>query len=487
MNIFLSLSAAPGITANKLVVAIYDSSAPTVVVASQVFNAPHSAPVNVAFTGLSPIIYIINTWESTDGSASGVLRHSFIATPESQNTVSRADLFITAGVTTGFNAGATQYIDTSLVDWVYTVEQRGVGSLVIGTDIQIFSTGGWAFINGYVVQGGEVFVMHFQPTISIQSGLTSQVAGALYTDELLVTATITLDSTSLGKVVRLASTSATAFNVTLPPSSSSPNMKQICFLSQGGAHTMVNIVANGSDTINFLGQNLTSLALAQNEEIELYNYSGTWRVKSESTNLKSVGELLYSLSKLVPNTLVCDGRSLSRAQYPRLWNFINTKLDSSLIVSEATWNLQDSTVGSETYLLYPNKIKFSTGDGSTTFRLPVLVASTAFGALDNTSAPRTIGGFLRGIDDTKRMPGTLQVDGVGNYRADIPGIEVRLATATNPNNAVLALGLTSSSLVVNYGNTVISGALIQGKNGTSSRINYETTVMNIGAYALIKY
>lgn len=486
MNIFLSLSAAPGITANKLVVAIYDSSAPSTVVASQVFNAPHTAPVNVSFTGLSPIIYLVKTWESTDGSASGVLRHSFIATPESQNTVSRVDLFITAGVTTGFNAGDTQYIDTSLVDWAYTVEQRGVGSLVVGTDIQIFLTGGWAFINGYVIQGGEVFVMHFQPTISIQSGLTSQVAGALYTDEVLVTATITLDSTSLGKVARLASTSATAFDVTLPPSSSSPNMKQICFLSEGGAHTMVNIIANGSDTINFLGQNLTRISLAQNEEIELYNYNGTWRVKSEMSNLKSVGELLYSLSKLIPNTLVCDGRSLSRAQYPRLWNFINTKLDSSLIVSEATWNLQDSTVGSETYLLYPNKIKFSTGDGTTTFRLPVLVASTAFGAKDNSSVARTIGGFLRGIDDSVRMPGTLQVDGVGNFKSDIDGKIFQFHYSGLAGEGFTGLG-TSPGGITPIGNNTVANTLFTGKNATSSRINYETTVMNIGAYALIKY
>ena len=187
MNIFLSLSAAPGITSNKLVIAVYDSSAPTAVVALQSFNAPHSAPINVEFTGLDPVIYIVKTFESTDGTPSGVLRHQFIATPENENAVSREDLFITAGVTSGFNAGATEYIDTTLGGWNYTVEQRGVGSLVPGIDIQLLTSGGWQFINGYVIQGGEVFIHHFQPTITVQAGSTSQVAGKVYSDEVTIT------------------------------------------------------------------------------------------------------------------------------------------------------------------------------------------------------------------------------------------------------------------------------------------------------------
>ena len=487
MNIFLSLSAAPGIASNKLVVAIYDSSAPSTVVASQVFNAPHIAPVNIEFTNLDPLIYIIKTWESPDGSASGVLRHSFIATPESQNTVSREDLFITAGPTTGFNGGDNQYIDTSLAQWNYTVEQRGVGSLKPGIDIQIFATGGWGFINGYVIQDQETFVMHFQATITIQSGVTSQIAGRLYADEVTVAATTVLDATYLGKVIKLASTSAAVFDVTLPPSNTSPNMKQICFMSEGGAHKMVNIKASGSDTISCLGQNLTSVSLAQDEEIEMYNYNGTWRIKSPVDFFKMVGELVYSMSKLIPNTLLCDGRILSRAQYPRLWNFINTKLDPSLLISETAWNLQDSTVGSETYLLYPNKIKFSTGDGTTTFRLPVLVASTAFGAKDDSNNPRTIGGFLRGIDDTQRMPGTIQVDGVGNFKASIEGPTFQFHYSGNAGEKFTGLGTAPGGITPIDTANAISGKLFKGSNAASNRINYETTVMNVGAYLALRY
>ena len=480
MNIFLSLSAAPGITSNYLVVAVYDSSAPTAVVASQVFNAPHSAPVNVEFTGLDPVIYIVKTFESTDGTPSGVLRHQFIATPENENAVSREDLFITAGVTSGFNAGATEYVDTTLGGWNYTVEQRGVGSLVPGIDIQLLTSGGWQFINGYEVQGGEVFIHHFQPTITVQAGSTSQVAGKVYSDEVTITGDVTLDATYLGKVLRLQGATA-LLNVTLPPSGVSPNMKLTDFMSEGGSHIMVNLIASGSDTIEWIGQGLASIALGQGEELEMYNYNGVWRIKSPAEFLKNVGELIYSFSKLIPNTLVCNGQELSRTQYPRLWDWISTKIDASLLVSDSTWALQDTTTTSPTYGLYPNKVKFSTGNGTTTFRLPVLCSSTQFGAKDNSNNPFPINGFLRAVDDSVRMPGTFEFDAVGNFKSSISG---KIIQKSGTSNRIIALGSISD---LDLGSTSVDGVLFNGKNAVTNNPNYETRPFNIGSYLLIRY
>jgi len=486
MNIFLSLSAAPGITSNKLVVAVYDSSAPSTVVASQVFNAPHSSPVNVSFTGLSPIIYIVKTWESTDGSASGVLRHSFIATPENDNAVSRADLMITADTTSGFASNQNQYIDTSLAGWNYTVTQRGVGDLVPGVDIQKFLSGGWQFINGYVIQPGEVFTLRFQPTITVQSGLTSQSAGQLFSDEVTVTADITMDATYLGKVIKGAATSAIALNLTLPTSASSANMKMIRIMSEGGAHTMINIKTQGSDVLTCLGASLSVISIAQDESVDLYNYNGNWRVNPNGDFLKMVGELVYSFSKLIPNTLVCNGQTLLRAQYPRLWNWIQNNLDSSLLISDANWNLQDTTTSSPTYGLYPGKVKFSSGDGTTTFRLPVLGASTAFGAKNDSLAAITIGGFLRGVDDTQRLPGTVQVDGVGNFSADITGKIFQFHYSGLSGEGFTGLG-TSPGGITPIGNNTVANVLFGGKNPVTNVKNYETRPFNIGAYLLIRY
>ena len=480
MNIFLSLSAAPGITSNKLVVAVYDSSAPSTVVQSQVFNAPHSAPVNVEFTGLNPVIYLVKTWESTDGSASGVLRHSFIATPENDNATSRVDLMITADSTSGFASGQNQYIDTSLSGWNYAVSQRGVGDLIPGVDIQIFLSGGWGFINGYIIQPGEVFTHRFQPTITVQAGATSQIAGQLFTDELTVTADITMDATYLGKVVKGASASATVLNFTLPASASAANMKQVRIMSEGGAHTMINIKTQGSDVLTCLGQSLTVISIAQDESVDLYNYNGNWRVTPSGDFLKMVGEFVYSFSKLIPNTLVCNGQLLLRSQYPRLWNWISTKLDSSLLISESNWGLQDSTISSPTYGLYTNKAKFSSGDGTTTFRLPVLCASGQIGT-------NVVGGFLRGIDDTVRMPGTMQVDGVGNFKAIIPGKIFQCHYSGLAGEQFIALGAASGGLTPIGNSNVTTGSPIAGADPITGTANNETRPFNTGAYILIRY
>lgn len=486
MNIFLSLSPAPGITSNYLVVALYDASAPLAVVASQSFPAPHASPQNIEFTNLDPIVYIVITYESTDGTPSGVIRHQFIATPENQNSASRTDLFVTADATPGFTSGQNAYIDTTLSGWNYTVEQRGVGALVPGTDINILSSGGWQFINGYIIQPGEVFVMRFQPTITAQSSVSSTSSGKVYSDEIIVTGNIALDSSYLGKVVRCQGINP-SFTITLPPSASSPNMKLIQFISEGGSHTMVNVATNGSDSFQWLGKTLTTLSLAQSEMIEMYNYNGIWRIKSSDGNFKTVGEIVSNFSKLEQNTLICNGQLISRTQYPRLWNWIQTALDPSLLVTDSQWGFQDTSTSSSTYGLYINKGKFSTGDGSTTFRLPVLAASTQFGAGGVT--PFTIGGYLRGIDDSVRMPGTVEADKVGNFLALITkAFNARLLTTTNVPNNVLILGKTTDSQVIDYGNySNLSPVAFSGQNQNSKTNNNETSPFNIGVYLCIKY
>ena len=359
------------------------------------------------FTGLNPVIYLVKTWESTDGSASGVLRHSFIATPENDNATSRVDLMITADSTSGFASGQNQYIDTSLSGWNYAVSQRGVGDLIPGVDIQIFLSGGWGFINGYIIQPGEVFTHRFQPTITVQAGATSQIAGQLFTDELTVTADITMDATYLGKVVKGASASATVLNFTLPASASAANMKQVRIMSEGGAHTMINIKTQGSDVLTCLGQSLT-------------------------------------------------------------------------VISESNWGLQDSTISSPTYGLYTNKAKFSSGDGTTTFRLPVLCASGQIGT-------NVVGGFLRGIDDTVRMPGTMQVDGVGNFKAIIPGKIFQCHYSGLAGEQFIALGAASGGLTPIGNSNVTTGSPIAGADPITGTANNETRPFNTGAYILIRY
>jgi hypothetical protein len=52
MDINLSISAAPGITTDYLVAAIYEATAPATLVQSQGFAAPHTTPQNISFVNV---------------------------------------------------------------------------------------------------------------------------------------------------------------------------------------------------------------------------------------------------------------------------------------------------------------------------------------------------------------------------------------------------------------------------------------------------
>lgn len=96
-----------------------------------------------------------------------------------------------------------------------------------------------------------------------------------------------------------------------------------------------------------------------------------------------VGQIAFFPTNAAPNSwLKANGALLSRSAYPALWTFANA---SGNIVSDATWTATNGPIGS-----------FSTGDGSTTFRIPDLR-----------------GEFLRGWDDARgvdsgRAIGTFQ-------------------------------------------------------------------------------
>lgn len=79
-----------------------------------------------------------------------------------------------------------------------------------------------------------------------------------------------------------------------------------------------------------------------------------------------VGYITPFLQSTAPDGwLSCSGAEVSRAAYPDLWNYIN---GSSLLISESDWQAKN-TSGEKNIGWY------SSGDGTTTFRLPRIVGS----------------------------------------------------------------------------------------------------------------
>ena len=417
MNINLSMSAAPSIPTNYLVVAIYQANAPGTLIASQSFPAPHTAIQNITFSNVQPVVHIVIIYENVTNAPGGTIRNQFIYNPTFQNAITRVDAYLTVGITSGLVAGATTYTDASLIGWTIDIERRGYGTMFPGSDYTFNPLTGLITLTGVSdsFQVGENFTIRFQPQITTISP-NLQVSG-LFTTVEVQTANITLAAADMSKLQSIQG-AADHLTITLPLLSTVADFNMLPFTSEGGVHINATILAQGTDQIKYLKSSRSSLIMGQSEELWLYKANGVWNVAFAQGNFKSVGEIVHSYLLTEENCLLCDGSSLSRLTYPRLWAYAQS-LDASMLVSDTNWSNPALNL----------KAMFSTGDGSTTFRLPLLYS------VNGTAG----GGFLRGVDGATRkagvyqdqdiQPHTHQVGTTGNQSSVDPGRSMQRSSA----------------------------------------------------------
>jgi hypothetical protein len=432
----------------------------------------------VDFLNLQDQTYLVKTFISPtaswhDGTQIG---SDFYAYPGKTNTsVIKDDLWIIAGTTPGFPSEANGYDDPSLVDWVYSVELRGMGTLQPGVDIEILAGGGFRWINGYTIQTGEIYVIKYQPQVtSTQGGGSSNPKGKLFDTEITITTDTTLSQTAIGKIINLQGVNP-YFAVTLPDINTVIDGQLTTFLSNGGSHIMVGIV--GLTTKSF--GRVANVYLAQSESVTIYKSGSAWKIWNADFNYKEIGDIFYSFTQLNDNCIPCDGRLLLRASYPRLWEWISI-LPNYMLWSDENW-LTQNIDGS-----YPNVGGFSTGNGTTTFRVPLLM-NTHDGSNNFVSS-----GFLRatGIPSCTEIsgingfgyPSLMVKDAVGNFHVDITGAVFK--APTNTSNQITVLDSS-----VNFGNKTLQNKLYQGKelvNGTYVLAN-ETRPSYTALYLMMRY
>jgi microcystin-dependent protein len=170
--------------------------------------------------------------------------------------------------------------------------------------------------------------------------------------------------------------------------------------------------------------------------------SGNWVIESytPASGLSMVGQIAFFPANAAPGGwLKCSGALVSRATYPALWAFANA---SGNIVSDAAWSSAPFPSGS-----------FSTGDGSTTFRIPDLRGEFVRGWDDGRGADsgRTIGSYQADalqnhthevFDRINAGAGEPTVNGVNSGGSDITRtttnpVTGRTAAETRPRNVAL--------------------------------------------------
>ena len=89
-----------------------------------------------------------------------------------------------------------------------------------------------------------------------------------------------------------------------------------------------------------------------------------------------VGEVKILLGNIVPPGFlsISEGTEVSRTQYKELWDWVST---NTTVLTDAAWRKEWAINGSVS--------KFSSGDGSSTFRLPKIIGVIAGASLDNNT------------------------------------------------------------------------------------------------------
>lgn len=227
---------------------------------------------------------------------------------------------------------------------------------------------------------GERFKLTVYSLIGGNDTGTGTTAAPWLRGAKLVSTNESLDpADDINKVIQLRG-STTALAITLPDvddveangffifESNITNTKPSAIATTGGQFIYLNTTSK------------TTIHMHPGEVLWLYRKADGWYVINDFWRVYRGIGIPYPVYQAELGELVCKGQTVNRADYPRLWEKVQT-LGSSL-VSDTVWNTANvyrqgntytTTVpGSGTYETIPNPYRgcFSTGDGSTTFRLP---------------------------------------------------------------------------------------------------------------------
>jgi hypothetical protein len=469
---------------------IYDPTALDTVIDSKNVALPIFNTVVVDFTNQANMTYVVRTFLSptTDFHDGTQIGSDFYAYPGLVNSaVIKDDLWIKAGTTPGFAVGGNSYVDSNLAGWNYWVDLVGVKALHVGVDIQLLSGGGWQYINGYVIQPDEEYVMHFQPQVTSSGGGSgggsTNPAGKLFSGFNVLTVDTILTNLDMGKI-QLVQSATDKITIILPAIGTVPDNQITKFISDGGSHIMATL--SSAANIQFLNSSRQNIYLGQGESLEIFKNGSQWYVYTYSDGFKNVGEFIESQSLGELNTLLGDGSLLDGTVYPRLYEYIQTKLDSSLVVTMAQW-VEFTNDPINNRIDYPNIGKWAIELSTQTFRVPLLIK--AIDENGNIIAP----GFTRGVgtpnapftgETTDSTIGENKADAVGNFFANIPGKQGMLNYSPGGGSAVL-LGVGTYGPVTNT--NVLAALSGQSWNGSAYVNNGETRPGAIGIYKLIRF
>lgn len=290
-------------------------------------------------------------------------------------------------------AGGYRIVRLPLANKSYALYRRGIGWLKT-SEYTILSSGGFDLTDQTdLIQPGEFFLAHVFEYVA-QGAPPPGTGTSFLTGIAIVQSDTTLNSTFYNKLIHVAG-NTTKVHITLPDLGVVPAGLIIPFETMINNTYQTQIKGIIGQVIYFGNSSHTELYLGISESLWLMAGTDGWYAMKASDGILNVGQPLLDYSIRL-NTIVANGITANRADYPRLWAWLQVNPDC--IVTETLWNTNTSTIGNGLYIesFYKYQSKFSSGDGSTTFRFPNLqdlsyVALKAVGGSDVDRSPNTAG------------------------------------------------------------------------------------------------
>lgn len=194
---------------------------------------------------------------------------------------------------------------------------------------------------------------------------------------------------------------------------------------------------------------------------------------------------IYNIAEKDDDEIFATGVSYSRATYSALWAYVQTK--PSLLVTETEWQAKYEETGGK-FVPY-----FSEGDGSTTFRTPLLCAyatsvadNSKIGTFREAGLPN-ITGFFNSDGYSTKMGGAFKHyyggitgasgDGDGGYidfDASRSSAIYGNSDTVTPDTMYGVWVIKAFGLIVNSENTELSNVLVNIENNNEKMSDFET-------------
>jgi hypothetical protein len=338
-NVNFTISPAPGII-NDMIAVLYEIL-PGGGIGAEIdrlpIPAPHDNPQNLSFTNVEPHTYIVKIHETTDGITLGNLRHDFWVDASLQKLQSYTvkTFQVGAGRGTPYFDPADQdddYINTDLDGLTYTVFKPGYAPLDWDANINIYTGGGFSYIDGQKFSQDEIYTILISNLVAqpLTTGGGSPfidgiefIAGNVpittshYRKMIMVN-----DSTSL--TLTIADLNAIPDNMTfginthsLTDNPDTPTFRYATLQLPVGKYCIINTYARNA------------VYIGRSQEVIFIKKGNGLFLLSGGEGFSRVGEIVFGSSRAPANSLPLTGGWKLKTDYPRIFDWHVNVLDPS--------------------------------------------------------------------------------------------------------------------------------------------------------------